>query len=335
MSGIGASRVRNSRVDVLVVSVDGTPGWTAAAGELVAGLRRAGAEVALAGTGAVKLVRTFALTDLVQARAARAAAIAGIEEHSPRAVIYCSMTAALLWPRPGAVWADSVAAENRPGRHGVWQRVVERRRLSEAPMVLGMSPRALDALPGVRADAVVPVPVSASGVASAVRDVAAVTYGANPEKRRLDLVLAAWSRARNPGETLVVAGLERYRSAIPAGVELAGRLAPDEYRALLRRARLFVTAPLREDYGIAALEALADGCMLVTTPALGAYPAADLARALDSRLVTDDLPKALRVALDDPVAGYSERARELLEPYSREALDRTLAEQVLPRLLPA
>jgi hypothetical protein len=335
MSGIGASRVRNSRVDVLVVSVDGTPGWTAAAGELVAGLRRAGAEVALAGTGAVKLVRTFALTDLVQARAARAAAIAGIEEHSPRAVIYCSMTAALLWPRPGAVWADSVAAENRPGRHGVWQRVVERRRLSEAPMVLGMSPRALDALPGVRADAVLPVPVSASGVASAVRDVAAVTYGANPEKRRLDLVLAAWSRARNPGETLVVAGLERYRSAIPAGVELAGRLAPDEYRALLRRARLFVTAPLREDYGIAALEALADGCMLVTTPALGAYPAADLARALDSRLVTDDLPKALRVALDDPVAGYSERARELLEPYSREALDRTLAEQVLPRLLPA
>jgi hypothetical protein len=118
-------------------------------------------------------------------------------------------------------------------------------------------------------------------------------------------------------------------------VELAGRLAPDEYRALLRRARLFVTAPLREDYGISALEALADGCMLVTTPALGAYPAADLARALDSRLVTDDLPKALRLALDDPVTGYSERAAELLEPYSREALDRTLAEQVLPRLLPA
>jgi glycosyl transferase family 1 len=322
-------------VDVLVVSVDGTPGWTAAAGELVAALRRAGADVALAGTGSVPLVRTFALTDLVQARAARASALAGMAEHSPRAVIYCSMTAALLWPRSGAVWLDSVAAENRPGRHGVWQRVVERRRLAEAPMVLAMSPRALDALPAVRADAVVPVPVAPSGVSAGGRDVAAVTYGANPAKRRLDLVLAAWSRARNPGETLVVAGLERYRSAIPAGVELVGRMAPEEYRALLRRSRLFVTAPLREDYGIAALEALADGCMLVTTPALGAYPAADLARELDARLVTDDLPKALRVALDEPVAGYSERAAALLEPYSREALDRTLAEEVLPRLLAA
>ena len=127
------------------------------------------------------------------------------------------MTSTLLWPRSGAVWLDSVAAENRPGRHGVWQRVVERRRLAEATAVLAWSPRALEALPGVRADAVVPVPVARSGPVPAARDIAAVTYGANPEKRRLDLVLAAWSRARNPGEKLVVAGLERYRSAFACG----------------------------------------------------------------------------------------------------------------------
>jgi hypothetical protein len=60
-----------------------------------------------------------------------------------------------------------------------------------------------------------------------------------------------------------------------------------------------------------------------------------VARALDPRLVTDDLPRALRFALDDPVPGYSERAAALLEPYSREALDRTLAQDVLPRLLRA
>jgi hypothetical protein len=277
-------------------------------------------------------VRTFALTDLVEARAARAVAERAIAEHAPAALIYCSMTAALLWPRPGAVWVDSVAAENRPGRHGVWQRVVERRRLAQAPMVLGMSPRALDALPSVRTDAIVPVPVEASGPPGGERDVAAVTYGANPHKRRLDLVLAAWSRAKRPGEKLIVAGLERY-APIPAGVELAGRLGPAEYRALLRRSRVFVTAPRREDYGIAALEALVDGCLLVTTPADGGYPAAELARALDPRLVTDDLAGALRLALDDPVAAYSERAAELLEPFSRGALDRTLAQDVLPRLL--
>jgi len=31
---------------------------------------------------------------------------------------------------------------------------------------------------------------------------------------------------------------------------------PPRYRALLRRARVFVTAPRREDYGVAQLEAL-------------------------------------------------------------------------------
>jgi hypothetical protein len=320
-------------VDIVVVSIDSTGGWTAAAGELVAALRRAGAEVALVRTGPVRLVRTFAMTDLVQAQAARRVAERAIALHAPAAVIYCSITAALRWPRPGAIWLDSVGAENRPGRHGVWQRAVERRRLAEAPMVLAMSPRALDALPDVRADAIVPVPVARSGPVPPARDVAAVTYGANPAKRRLDLVLAAWSRAKRPGERLVVAGLERY-APIPAGVDLAGRLDPGAYRALLRRARLFVTAPRREDYGIAALEALADGCVLVTTPAAGAYPAAEVARQLDPRLVTDDLAGAIRVALDDPAPGYSERAAALLEPYSRETLDRTLTGDVLPRLLP-
>ena len=104
---------------------------------------------------------------------------------------------------------------------------------------------------------------------------------------------------------------------------------------MLRRTRVFVTAPRREDYGIAALEALADGCLLVTTPADGGYPALDLGRRLDPRLVTDDLAGALRLALDDPVPGYSDRASELLEPFSRSAVDRTVSEAVVPRLLTA
>ena len=85
------------------------------------------------GTGPVPEVRTFALTDLVQARAARRVCERAIAEHDPAALIYCSITAALLWPRPGALWVDALAAENRPGRHGIWQRTVERRRLAEAP----------------------------------------------------------------------------------------------------------------------------------------------------------------------------------------------------------
>jgi hypothetical protein len=183
---------------------------------------------------------------------------------------------------------------------------------------------------------VVPSPIEPSAPRTAARavprDIAALAYAGNPEKKRLEFVLASWSRARREGETLVVAGIDGISPV--EGVEVAGRLQPQEYRALLRRARVFVAAPTREDYGIAPLEALADGCMLVTTPAPGPYPALDLARELDPRLVDDDLAKALRAALDDPPAGYAERARELLAPFTRLAVDQTVARDVVPRLLP-
>jgi hypothetical protein len=41
----------------------------------------------------------------------------------------------------------------------------------------------------------------------------------------------------------------------------------------------------------------------------------------------------LRAAFQEPLAGYSERARKALEPFSRAAADRLVAEQLLPRLL--
>jgi glycosyltransferase involved in cell wall biosynthesis len=144
--------------------------------------------------------------------------------------------------------------------------------------------------------------------------------------------LAAWELARRDHETLVVGGTHALEPR--PGVRVAGRLPAPAYRALLRRARLFVAAPRREDYGIAPLEALVDGCVLVTTPAPGPYPALELAKALDQRLVTDDLAAAIRTALDDPVPGYAARATELAAPFRRAAVDRTIAEEVLPRLLP-
>jgi hypothetical protein len=322
-----------SQTDVLVVSIGTTSGWRAAARELSAAFARAGARVQTVITGPGPPVRTFALTDLTQAWAARRACLHAVAKHDPATIVYCSITAALLWPRPGAVWLDSIAAENRPGRHGVWQRMVERRRVARAPLVLAMSDTSLAPLHGPHAEVVVvPVPVEPSGARSEPRDIAALAYAGDPEKRQLELVLAAWQRARRGDETLVVAGVDGLPS-LP-GVEAAGRLGPAAYRALLRRARVFVAAPRREDYGIAPLEALADGCLLVTTPAPGPYPALRLARELDPRLVDDDLAVAMRIALDDPVTGYSDRASVLLAPFTRAAVDRTIAQRVLPRLLP-
>jgi glycosyltransferase involved in cell wall biosynthesis len=98
---------------------------------------------------------------------------------------------------------------------------------------------------------------------------------------------------------------------------------------------MLIAAPRIEDYGIAALEALANGCLLVTTRSRGPYPARELARELDPRLVGDDLALAIRIALDDPRSDYAERAAELLAPFTRAAVDRTVADTVLPRLLSA
>src|SRR4051794_37842102 len=220
------------RADVLVVSPGATGGWRAADLELVGALERAGARVGVARPAPPRDVRTFALTDLVQAVGARRAAGASLRAGRPRAIVYCTVTASLLWPEPGAIRFDSPAAANRPGRHGVWQRPVERRRLAAAPLLLPMDPAGLDeAGVGAARAVVVRVPVEPSGppAPASARDLAAVAYAANPAKKGLERMLAAWSAARWPGETLVVAGTEA--PVAGEGVVSAGVVAPGEYRA--------------------------------------------------------------------------------------------------------
>src|SRR4051812_28761172 len=295
-------------------------------------MERSGASVAVARAQVGSEPRTFPLTDRVQARAARRAAERGIQEHSPRAVMYSTTTAALLWPRPGVIHFDAPAAGNRPGRHGIWQRPVERRRFASAPLVVCQSAGGLEEAPEPRDALVIPVPVEPSGPPEDDRDVAAVTYAADVEKKGLARVLEAWARARREGEELVVAGIDRPGAL--EGVRFAGLLAPDDYRALLRRARVYVTAPRREDYGLAQLEALADGAMLVPTEAPGPYAALPIARELDERLVGDDLAGALRAALDDPREDYADNARSALLPYRRGSVDALVQQELLPRLLP-
>jgi Glycosyl transferases group 1 len=351
-----AEAVEAEAIDVLIVSLGSTGGLRRADQELAESLRRAGAIVAVAAAApSTRRLRTLAAIDLSWARAARRSALLELARRTPRAVIYSSTTAALLWPRAGAIRFDALSAGNRPGRHGLWQRPLERRRLREAPLLLPWSEEALnEGREGARARdraLVLPVPVESSLAAGSgateqsvsgapARDIAAITYGANPAKKGLDRTLSAWRSARMGSEELVVAGasaqeLERAGLLVPgeAGVRVVGMLSAGDYRALVRRARVFVCAPRREDYGIAQLEALADGCQLVTGFAPGPYAALPIARALDHRLVSEDLGAALRIALDDPRADYSARARQALAPFKRDAVDRLIADELLPRLL--
>ncbi len=338
-------------LDVLIVSLGSTEGLRTADRELRDALARAGARVAVASAVAPAPKRTLMLTDLAWARAARAAASGALarQPSPPRAIVYSSTTAALLWPRAGAIRFDAPSAGNRPGRHGLWQRPLERRRLERAPLLLPWSEGGSDEARGAARrsgrELVVPVPVEPSGPVAPSRDIAAITYAANPMKKGLDRVLAAWRgvRAKLPvdgSQELVVAGVSARELAdagvdvsAEEGVRVVGALPAAEYRALVRRARVFVCAPRREDHGIAQLEALADGCLLVTTPTPGPYAAMPIARAIDSRLVSEDLEGALRVALSDPPDDYATRARDALAPFRRDAVDRLVAEKLLPRLL--
>ena len=326
-----------SSTDILLVSLGSTTGLRASDEAFATLLRGAGATVQIARAAPQRQVRTLALTDLLWARASAAAARSALKATAPRAIVYSTTTAALLWPRPGAIRFDASSAENRPGHDGIWQRPLERRRLAEAPLLIPTSAAALASSPAAGADAVIiPIPVAASGSPrpQTERQVAAITYASDPEKKGLGRVLAAWQQARRNDERLVVAGLERSRLPDPgSGVELVGKLAPEQYRELLGRSKLFVCAPRREDYGIAQLEALADGCQLVTTEAAGGYEALALARELDARLVGDDLAGAIRTALDDPLPDYAARAGDLLEPYSFAAIQGIVSDRLLARLL--
>jgi hypothetical protein len=364
---------RPRAAEVLLVSLGSTAGLRRADDELAGSLRRAGARVALARAEPPAPRPTLMLTDLAWARAASAAAGRTLAQlDGAVAVVYSSTTAALLWPRPGAVRFDAVSRGNRPGRHGLWQRPLERRRLSQAPLLLPWSEGALLELPAPpppEKTIVLPVPIATSAAAasgpgtsagreaapdaahgeppsgSRTRDIAAITYAANPSKKGLDRVLSAWRRVRaargdRAAEELVVAGastpeLERAGLIAPgeAGVRAVGSLAAGEYRALLRRARVFVCAPRREDFGIAQLEALADGCVLVTNAAPGPYAALPIARELDPRLIGEDLAGSLLTALEDPAPDYAERALVALAPFRREAVDRLVERELLPRLL--
>jgi hypothetical protein len=350
-SSVGGARVRDveargveakDAADVLIVSLGSTGGLRAADMELLDSLRRAGAVAEMARARPPREVRTLMLTDLAWARAARAAAREALERTVARAVIYSSTTAALLWPRSGAIRFDAPAAANRPGRHGLWQRPLEAHRLREAPLLLPLSGGGLrETLVGAGTDhaLVLPVPVDPSGPQATTRDIAALTYAAHPAKKGLDRILRAWSRVRGTDEELVVVGvsegeLTKLGYALPVeGVRVLPMLAQTDYRALLRRTRVFVCAARREDYGAAQLEALADGCVLVTTPSPGPYVALPIARELDARLVGDELSSRLRVALDDPMPDYAERAQIALAPFARAAIDQIVSEQLLPRLL--
>ena len=344
------------RPDILLLSLGTTLGWRAADAVFVEQLRQAGASVAAAtvrvgATG--RLRRAYPVTDIVEALAARRALRAALRRERPRAVVISSTTAAMLAGVEGlpyAVRLDAPARLNRPGAHNAVLHALERRALARARLVLPWSRAALAALPpGAAAGVVVPPPVAPSGEPVPERERFAVAYTPDVKAKGLDVVSAGWAEAALEDARLLVFGVDRDRALahlrrvglpLPAGVEFRGKTAPHEFRDALRRARAYVGGARWEDFGMAPLEALADGALLVTVPSGGPFEALSLARELAPELVTSDLDAhalgaALRAAFelpDERVLRYRADAARLVAPFRPEAVQRTVTETVLPAL---
>jgi glycosyltransferase involved in cell wall biosynthesis len=337
-------------VDVALLSPGTTLGWRIADAAFASLVREAGATCAVVGVSigrAGVLRRHAAVTDLVEALAARHSARRLPET---RAVVVSTVTASFFQDLqvPYAIRFDAPAALNRPGPAGAWQRAIEPRALARARLLLPWSEEAAAPL-GVEGPEVIALAVPIEPIEAATeRDIDALAYVNNVRKRGLATLCAAWGRAGSPGR-LVIAGVEAARSrewlarcgvAEPAGVEWAGLVARPRWLEMLGRARLFVNASRFEDHGLAPLEALAAGAVLVSVPAAGPYPALGMARALAPALVTAgrspaELAEAIRSGLalsETQRRDYAQGAGELLIPHRAAAISATMTERVLPAL---
>jgi glycosyltransferase involved in cell wall biosynthesis len=257
-----------------------------------------------------RLQFTVPLIDLSQAAMVRLATRRACRDVEPRALIYMTSIGALLEPpsrlRRGLIRYDALARENRRGWKGFVQRRLERRSLGLARALL---PRALTHVPD-RGDLVehpLPTPVAPSGPSAATPSRDVVAYAGDAEKKGLDLIVAAWAALPPDGRCLRVVGiderralefLERRRVEVPDSVVWPGPLAGPDFRELVRGSSAYLAASRYEDFGIAQLEALADGVPLVTTPSKGPFEALGILREIAPDLVArSESPGALAAAL--------------------------------------
>ena len=345
-----------ARPDVLLLSLGTTLGWRRADELLLEQLERAGAATAAVSVrigAADRLRRGYPVNDLVEMYAARRAARVAVERQEPRGLIVSSTTAAMLLPSlpvPYAVRFDAPARLNRPGARNALLHVLERRAMRRARITVPLSVAGAEALPeGAARPVVVSPPIDPSGP-DGERERLAIAYTPDPKAKGLDVAVAGWAAAGIEGARLEVYGLdpERARAHLrrsgvpePDSMELRGTVRAAEFRARLRRARVFVHGARWEDWGQAPLEALADGALLGTVPAGGPDEARRVARRLEPRRVANAIkPAALAAAIraafelpEERVRAYRERAAELLRPYRSEAVEETVARELLPGLL--
>lgn len=352
-------------VDILYVASGTTAGLRRADAAMLQALTRCDmATATVTGSYAAptvlrsRIYSSAATIDLYESAALSRAVSKAMARYSPRAIIYGTTHAALLRPVaaagiPSAIRFDTPAQISRVGRRYEPEHRLERRRFRQArvllPWGLHVVPEIGRVLPASTPVVALPVPVEqADGLAP--REPTAVVYAGSPGKKGLDVVVRAWAQVDTGNRRLIVTGISERDGRhfltqrgipVPEGTEWPGLVDNAEFRALTRRAEIYLSASTYENYGLAQLEALADGALLVTTTSEGPFAAFEVARELAPELVAADrcphaLAGALRHAIELPEAqrhSYRERARALMAGYSLQALEERLRSRVLPLIL--
>lgn len=352
-------------VDILYVTSGTTAGLRQADEAMRAALARCGVGVVTVTTSFAapervrsRIYRSLLTIDLYESFAVRRSTARALARYRPRAIVYATSHAALFRPGtaaglPTAIRFDTPARLSRVGRRYRWEHLLEQRRFRAAaallPWGLEVSEAMRRALPASAPVIPLPVPVQRRTPATE-REPIAVAYAGSARKKGLEIIVGAWQQAPTGGRRLIITGIDpeegrRYLAGHglnePENAEWPGLISPDEFRSLTTRAELYLSASTYENYGLAQLEALADGALLVAAPSPGPFPALELARELAPALVAeersaDSLGRALRSALElsaDARRRYRERAAARVEHHTEAALDERLAADVLPRLL--
>lgn len=230
---------------------------------------------------------------------------------------------------PRGMLVRELFARRSPWLKQGWLALTGRRLLEQAAAVHVTSAReARDvARFGLRLGHVAEIPngIDTWPAGSASRDPDSVLFlGRLSWKKGVDRLMEAV--ALLPGTTLTVAGnddegLRPQLEALAARLGIAGRVrftgpvAGEDRRILYARAGVFVLASHSENFANTVLEAMAAGCPVVVTPAVGL---ADAVRAARCGVVCGESPRQLAAAIAgvladrDAAAGMGERGRELV-----------------------
>jgi hypothetical protein len=346
-------------VDILVVRTGTTAGLRRDERTTASVLEGLGLRVATVGTdyGVLGRCRWFyPLIDFIEAFAVRRALARSLRQVAPRALVFVGATSALFVPADvlakSAIRFDALIAENRLGRRNALTRWLERRTIGTARVLAPYTASSAQATRSAAPDAeivVLPPPIAAGPPSQDRRRPAALIYAADPHKKGLDLAVAAWSKVRPTGYELLVTGIDEEagrrwlasRGVVePVGLRWLGRVSVAAYRQLSSEAAIYLGASRFDEFATTQLEALLDGALLVTAPSQGPMAPLAIARDLAPELVApavsvDGIADALSAALaftPDERHAYRVRARTALAPFAEATFERTLRDDLLPRL---